>query len=316
MIAGLHTSGSTILNGSGQTVVLHGVNHASTEYSCPGGGFNDGHLTQADLTVLKTWHSNAVRIPLNESCWLNIGGPPFNDGAYQTALRNYVNLIVANGMIPILDLHWTAPGNELARGQAPMPDAAHSTTFWQQVAAAYASTGSGDTSVNSSVVFDLFNEPHDITWGCWLNGGCTTTGHGGASGPAVGMASLYATVRATGAKNVIIIAGTGWAHRCDVANWVAGIRSIAGGVSNVACSCHWYGGASTSDVDLPGVVAAGFPVVLSEGDMTNVQQIFDLHQSVTLWNYGTAAGPVMLTDWSGGTNSYGSSYRSWLQSKY
>jgi hypothetical protein len=58
------------------------------------------------------------------------------------------------------------------------------------------------------VLFELYNEPHDIPWQVWLHGG--TVG-GVASYQAVGMQDLYDAVRATGANNVVIAGGIGWA---------------------------------------------------------------------------------------------------------
>jgi aryl-phospho-beta-D-glucosidase BglC (GH1 family) len=80
-----------------------------------------------------------------------------------------VNLITkTNSMYVILDLHMSAAGTTQARSQGSMPDADHSVTFWQQVAAAYKNNG--------SVIFDLFNEPlmgsgtEAEQFSCWKNG--------------------------------------------------------------------------------------------------------------------------------------------------
>lgn len=55
----------------------------------------------------------------------------------------------------ILDLHWTAPGSQVAFEQQPMPDQDHSPAFWSSVASTFKS--------KPAVVFDLFNEPYDPT---------------------------------------------------------------------------------------------------------------------------------------------------------
>ena len=81
---------------------------------------------------MKSWRINAVRIPLNEDCWLAVNGAPpeFSGGAYQQAIKDYVNLINLNGMYAILDLHWSGPGSVAATGQVAMPDALHAAAFW------------------------------------------------------------------------------------------------------------------------------------------------------------------------------------------
>ena len=65
---------------------------------------------QASIDAMKTWNIHAVRIPLNEECWLGTSDVPStgtSGAAYQQAVEDYVNLLVANGINVILDLHWT-----------------------------------------------------------------------------------------------------------------------------------------------------------------------------------------------------------------
>ena len=61
---------------------------------------------------MQTWHINAVRLPLNEDCWLNINGVQAQYGGtnYISAITSYVNRLNAHGMIVILNLHFSAPG--------------------------------------------------------------------------------------------------------------------------------------------------------------------------------------------------------------
>ena len=79
-----------------------------------------------------------MRVPLNEDCWLGINGQPnSSQGAdpltaagYRQEIENYVADLNAHGLYAILDLHWTAPGNQVALEQQPMPDCDHSPAFW------------------------------------------------------------------------------------------------------------------------------------------------------------------------------------------
>src|SRR5262249_38575737 len=52
------------------------------------------------------------------------------------------------------------------------------------------------------VVFDLYNEPHDIAWSCWRDGGRPGNGW-----TAAGVNQLVAAVPGTGAKNVVKAGG-------------------------------------------------------------------------------------------------------------
>ena len=294
---GLHvvmgTGGSPghIVDGSGTTVQLHGADRSGTEYSCLSGAFFDGPVDQKAVDAMKAWHVNAVRVPLNEDCWLGINGVASAYGGtnYQNAIAGWVNLLTQNGMVVILDLHWTAPGATLANAQAPMTDADHSPTFWSQVAAAYKGNG--------SVIFDLFNEPFITDWTCWVSGGSCAQLNG-SSYTVAGMASLLKAVRGTGAQNVVILGGLSYAG--DMSEWVSSVQSIPNlpapldgiPVDNVAASWHAYdfnseqsgcpsqyngysqsltcssAQATATATSATSVLGAGFPLVIGESGIS------------------------------------------------
>jgi hypothetical protein len=79
----------------------------------------------------------------------------------------------------------------------PMADAAHSPAFWTSVATYF----KGD----HGVLFDLYNEPHSITWACWRSG-CTVATAAG-SYRAAGMQSLVDAVRRT---QPLLLGGLEW----------------------------------------------------------------------------------------------------------
>ena len=193
------------MNATGQPVILHGVNRQGTEYMCAQGrGIFDGPSDQASIDAIKSWRANAVRVPLNEDCWLGINGVPteYGGAAYQQAIKDYVTLLGQSGLYVVLDLHWAAPGTVLANGPQPMPNVDHSPAFWSDVAAAFRG--------NDSVILELFNEPFpdnnldsDAAWTCWRDGGSCP----GVPFEAAGMQTLVNAVRGTGATNVIAFGG-------------------------------------------------------------------------------------------------------------
>ncbi|MBV8597559.1 MAG: cellulase family glycosylhydrolase, partial [Actinobacteria bacterium] len=141
------------------------MNRSGLEYACvQGWGFTDGPVDATSIAAMKAWGIDAVRVPLNEDCWLGINGvkPQYGGAAYRTFVRRFVARLNAAGLIAILDLHWNAPGTAQATGQQNMPDASHSPAFWSSVARTF--------RANRDVVFDLYNEPHDVSWQCWRNG--------------------------------------------------------------------------------------------------------------------------------------------------
>jgi endoglucanase len=229
------------LDGTGETIQLRGVNVSSSEYACAENfGYDNGEYTDATAAAIAAWGANAVRIPLNEDCWLNTNlpaGDPYGGDGYQHEIESFVSDLNTHGIYAILDLHWTAPGNQTALEQQPMPDMDHSPAFWTSVATAFKS--------NPAVVFDLFNEPYDptdmrsggdegnpsdaVTWGCWesgtkpdpVGGGapplpCFTQAYDTNDNPTtkyqiVGMQTLLTDVRNTGATQPIMVGGLDFA---------------------------------------------------------------------------------------------------------
>src|ERR1035437_1503718 len=129
--------GNQLVNGKGQVIHLVGLNRSGTEYMClSGGGIFDGPSTTASIAVMKSWHINAVRVPLNEDCWLSINGAPSQDSgrAYRAAIEAYVARLNSAGLYVILDVHWSAQGSQLSTGQDHMLDASHGPKLWTSIA--------------------------------------------------------------------------------------------------------------------------------------------------------------------------------------
>jgi hypothetical protein len=205
--------------GGGPPIRLLGVDRSGAEYECTNAGDRtvfDGPTGAASIAAIRSWHANAVRVPLNEDCWLGIDGaaPKLSGAAYRRAVRRFLKALGAAGLYVILDLHWAAPGSILATEQWPMADADHAPTFWRSVATTFRS--------DRGVLFDLFNEPFITSWPCWRHG-CETT-FTDSAGTAVayrtaGMQQLVDAVRSTGAANPIMLGGLSYAS--DESGWAA-----------------------------------------------------------------------------------------------
>jgi endoglucanase len=210
LLSPLHVNGNRLVNAANLPVQLVGVNRSGSEFACiQGWGFFDGPTDNASLQLIRSWKVNAVRVPLNEGCWLGINGAPaaYSGPAYQQQIADFVTRLGQNGLYAILELHWSAPGVGTAKGLQPMPDADHSVTFWDQVATSFKGNG--------TVIFDLHNEPFPDNqqdtaeaWRCWRDGGTCS----GFTYKAAGMTTLVNTVRATGATNVIALSGVSYAN--------------------------------------------------------------------------------------------------------
>src|SRR3984893_9884895 len=153
---GLQVSGNRIVTANGAPISLRGVNISGTEFVCAQGWSNDPFGGQPEdspqtIAAMRSWHVNFVRVPLNEDCWLGINGAHIGGAPYQAAIVKLVSDYRAAGFYVIVDLHWSAPGTQLALSQNPAPDEDHSPAFWKSVAATF----KGDTGV----VYDLYNAP-------------------------------------------------------------------------------------------------------------------------------------------------------------
>jgi len=204
--------GNRLVDRAGNTVRLLGVNRPGLEYECvEGDGIFDGPTDDAAIAVMKRWRINVVRVPLNESCWL---GHEWVDEdrsrtAYREAVHGFVERLESAGLYVILDLQWSAPGGNLATGIIPLASD-HAPRFWREVATEYVD--------DRSVIFDLYNEPHDISWDCW-EAGCEVTDRYFGTYHTVGMRELVEVVRSTGAEQPIMLSGIDWAR--DLREWLA-----------------------------------------------------------------------------------------------
>lgn len=305
----LHVAGPKILNSKGEPVLLRGVNTASLEWTSDG----QGQILTTVNVAIHDWHVNIIRLPLAQDRWFGKAPEQHDEGkAYRELVQRIVDLCETNRCYIILDLHWS-DCNEwgVNIGQHSMPDT-NSLVFWQDFAPVYAN--------NPAVLFDLYNEPHDVSWDVWLNGGVVKdkpNTRRAATAPktfeAVGMQKLLDTVRATGAKNVIVAGGLDWAY--DFSGILAGRQLADPHGHGVIYANHCYDNKNQSvDTWIKNMEAASakLPVIVSEFGgrsgpsrvvpsdnwlMHVMQALNDHHWSWTAWDLHPAAGPTLITDW-------------------
>jgi endoglucanase len=326
---GLHVDGNRLVAGN-QTVRLLGVSHSGTETHCTEdhGDIFQGPSGESLVTPMLAWKLNAVRVPLNEDCWLGINGvPPVTSGkAYQTAIATFVKMLRAHNLYVVLDLHWSAPGTTLARTQQPMADEDHSPAFWTSVAGAFKD--------DTGVLFELYNEPFidpanadtpDV-WACWL-AGCTIKAAPpiGASWKSAGMQSMVDAVRGTGARNIIVLGGLHYAN--DLSGLLAHMPSDP--LKQLTAGFHVYNfswpcttaACWTSTI---GSVASQIPVItgeLGENDcahgfidaFTEWADPHGLSYFGWAWNvWDCRTGPALITDYEGTPTALGAGYKAHL----
>jgi hypothetical protein len=335
----LRVLGNRLVTESGSTFRPLGVNRSGGEFGCvQDKEIFDGPVDQAAVDAMLTWNVNTVRVPLNEECWLgteNLPATAPSAAEYQQTVQEYVDLLVANGINVILDLHWTwgeytGPGtgcpDVAAVCQKPMPNMRYTPTFWSEVATAFEG--------NNAVIFDLFNEPYpdaannwaDATaaWTCLRDGGTCA----GIDYEVAGMQTLVDAVRDTGATNVIMAGGLEWTN--NLSRWLEFKPSDSTG--NLMASWHTYnfnGCVTVSCWDSNiATVGAQVPVHIGEtGQDTCAHDYIDqvmawadtngIGYTAWTWNpWGCGHGNVLIEDWNGTpTSTYGEGFREHLLSQ-
>lgn len=350
----LKISGNQIVTASGGcTVRLKGVDMSGLEYSVQGDGSgapttNIAGFNMTDYVALATeavnvWHANCIRLPINQDYWCgcsNSSGTP--NAGYQAEIQAVVNYCNTNNVYLDLDLHWsgtyggtsaTAPcsgGNSwgTSNGQQDMPDW-NSVTFWGLVA------NTAWIKNNPAVMFDLYNEPHDVSWSVWRNGGST----GSSPSQTPGLQKLLTTVRGVGANNVCIAGGLNWAFDLTgVVGKASGDSTVyaltdTGSGNGVIYASHCYSskGYTTGSGWDPYVTIATstVPVLIEEFGATSSDGIGWTNSAIswidgansnnylysaTAWAFSADVSPTLLTSFSGfpTTSYFGAPVSTWL----
>lgn len=226
----VRVSGHRLVGVDGHSLRLIGVNRSGTEYACSGadggGGFGygifQGPTDAGSVKALRSWHVNAVALPLNEACWLgSYAGlkAQYSGAAYRRAIAAYVKRLDGAGIYSVLRLSGAAPGDhaygsdQVSSDEIPMADADHSTSFWSSVARTFRRS--------RRVLFHTFDEPHDVGWACLRDGCLATDSPEGnnrfGSYQTAGNQAMVDAIRATGARQPIILSGPAFAG--DLSGW-------------------------------------------------------------------------------------------------
>ena len=324
--AALRVRGNELVDGpgAGRPVQIRGVNRSGLEYACiQGWGFFDSpHPERIDdqsmIAAMKSWDINAVRVPLNEDCWLGLNAPPGRGGApYRAVVASYVRALNAAHLYVILDLHWAAPAGVRAVRQLPMPDLDHAPEFWRSVA--------GTFKHDQAVMFDLFNEPFGVSWSCWRDGCLVPSGGGWPAFQAAGMQELVDAVRSTGATQPLLLGGISYA--LDLSGWTAHVPRDP--LHGLIASDHNYGGLSPCDAGCRAAIVAThrrYPVLMGELGETDCRHSYidslmgfaDAHRigylgwawdAVAPGGWSCTGGPSLILDYAGTPTAYGIGFR-------
>ena len=291
----LKVSGNQLVTSDGKSVWLQGVNVPELSWAANG----ENRVVWSVHLALDDWHANVIRLPVMDSFWFGKGRgnePANNADAYRQIVDDAIKLAGTRGAYVVLDLH-----------RFLTPDQS-CVDFWKDAAARYKN--------NPAVLFDVFNEPHDTNWDVWQKGGPVEmkSKSGSTTVQSVGMQALVDAVRSTGARNIVVAGGLGYAY--DLTGVLNGYALDDKGGNGIMYATHfynWHKGWSAHFM----AVAAKYPVLIGEtgADVkkmnfipANQQEdpstwVPDLlgfiqknHLNWTGWSFYTGSTPGMLSD--------------------
>jgi hypothetical protein len=305
----LRVAGNQLQTPDGKAVWLQGLCVDSLEWSAGG-----ERVQQSVVVAIEQWKSNVIRLPVMDKFWFGQGPNQKRDGGvgYRKIVDAVVEAAASRGAYVAVDLHGFG---------APMEEHA---TFWQDVATRYKN--------HPAVLFELFNEAHGISWKMWRDGGNLEDPGSkrqdvnaaenkfeltGETSP--GMQGLLEAVRATGAKNIVIVGGLDWGYDLSGVIKDYALQERAGG-NGIMYSSHiypwksnWQGNTLAAAVKYPVFVGevgcppdySGFQFIPPSGrhplegwaeDMLALIQKHKLNW--TGFSFHPGCGPKVISDWN------------------
>lgn len=285
---------------SGEEIWLQGAAVPSLEWG-PGGD----NIMKSVTNLVENWNVNVVRLAVHSSYWFGRGKWQNKKNGldrYRGLVDEVADYMQSHGKYMVLDLH---------EYRAPKP---HHAAFWLDAATRYKN--------HPGVIFGLLNEPHDVSWEVWRNGGMAgdkKTGNAHAENNeklvgemTIGMQKLVEHVRSTGAKNLVSAGGLDWAYQLDgVLNGYA----LDDGNLMYESHCYpWKSGWTNAFLN----VAKKYPILMGEVGAQDVPMPFEKKEDFvqpeawvpdmlgaiqkyrlnwTAWSFHPKCSPCMIKNW-------------------
>jgi len=313
----LHLHNNMLVNSENQSTFLLGMSDSGLEYTCD--ITYQYQLLPEQFQRMRSWGINTVRLPLSAPYWLNANN---SCPSYHATVDRVIHDAEAAGLYVVLSLAWIAPLSHgiIGSGGYPMADRTEALAFWQSVATLYAH--------DNETLFELYSEPHDITWSIWRDGGkivTTDTRSNRVPGTytAIGMQELVNYVSALAPDRLMLISGNEWGG--DLTPVLTNDR-LSG--ANIVYSVHLYSGPNSNNAQQWasrfGNLAKVAPVIASEFGQLNCHHDF-LDQAMPYlashtqgmmawtWDIGDCGRPGILANYKGQTTAYGTIIHTFFQ---
>jgi endoglucanase len=288
----ISVKGNRFVNAEGKTIVFRGLNASD-----PDNLERQGHWDNRYFEEMKNWGANLVRFPVHPAAWRKRG-----QEEYLRLLDQGIAMAQQNGMYVVID--WHSIGNlRTEMYQNAMYETTRKETyeFWRVIARKYKD--------NPTVAFfELFNEPTVMngelgkcSWLQWKEM----------------MEEVIGIIRATGAKQIPLVAGFNWAY--DLTEVKANPIAVEG----IAYVSHPYPQKRSKPwekqwTDDWGFVAEKYPLMLTEigfcgadepGAHIPVMSDESYGDAITkytsergisyvVWVFDPRWAPMLFTDWN------------------
>lgn len=173
-------------------------------------------LNENDWATISSWGCNVIRLGFTQEKW-EVSYPYSQQ--YRDAIDKVVEFSETYGIYTILDNHWTSDEDSWRLHGCPL-DWTTWKNMWVEVAEKYAG--------RSSVLFDIFNEPHepevenswDGSWDQWRNE----------------VQDCILRIREADFDGIILVSGINWGR--DIRG--VEMNPIIDPNNNIAYTLHWY----------------------------------------------------------------------------
>ena len=298
----LHVEGNQVKTADGKSVWLQGLCVDSLEWGAGG-----EHIEQSIPVAIDSWKANVIRLPVKENFWFGHGPWQGDDGglAYRKIVDAVIEAAANRGAYVVLDQHGFG---------APQPE---DVDFWRDAATRYKN--------HPAVLFELLNEPVNMSWKEWRDGGMMANadllaGSHDTVTPSPGMQGLLDVVRSTGAHNIVIAGGLDFSFNLTGVQQGFALTERPGG-HGVIYSAHFYPWTKNwqknvlcladdyplflGEVGCPSHDWKGFDWVKVEWRIPDLDQwcadmigmIQQHHLNWTAFSFHPTCGPNVIQDW-------------------
>lgn len=215
--------GNHLKDVNGTTLRLRGASKSGLEYLHLDLDAWTLDMIKLDVSKMRAWGLNTVRLPLRDVHWLS-------DPRYRSVVDDFVKEALHREMLVIIDLHTQQLEYGMAEFMYRLDGKKDAKAFWISMVETYGN--------HSSIMFEVFNEPHGISPTTWWYGNSKYYGY----------QELLFEIR-NRSQTVCIVGGLDYAYQWAFLHDYPDILAELLTTSNITVSSHPYGYRGGPDKD-------------------------------------------------------------------